>query len=206
MIAYPRLLIWIDFSKINARISKNSQIKQKIMQNIEMFNGTPLEAVINFKGEFLSPKETKKKLRMEKEIGDMTDLMKTLLTLSYQASEQVYVCMEKIINVRFDELPDEEAKDLYTDVLNKKATKEQKKEIKKFQALSGYFNDSLWQLIKYSYPNPGGNSIRLRPDYKIVAGVNVDEVFKFQFSDTGFGVPGFGISILSINLTGKKSE
>lgn len=162
----------------------------------EIFKGTFLEEVLNFSGEIPEiTRDPDRKLMGETEIGSMNQLEKTLYALASQKKAQREAIVEAVCRKHPDKITDEEI-EMYQNIFDKQATPEQKSEHARLNKQEKQTWKIMWNLIKIRISGASDMpTIGIRPGYKIVMGVDVEDMLEGLF---GGGIAGMVIKVGSL--------
>ncbi len=190
-----------DFARLQETILKKESLpwdEKSTSSETNLFTGTLLEEVLNFKGEFLPVKESRSFLLGEQEFDVMREPEKTLHTLAQLKIRERNELIKTICGVNPGELKDDTEIDLYDELLQKKATREQKVILNNLGDQANFLSHMMMRLIRLRVPSDDTRmTIAIRPGFKLVKGVSVSNFFDSLFAFAGDNAPrvtfvGFG--------------
>ncbi|MFA5934117.1 MAG: hypothetical protein WC795_02765 [Candidatus Paceibacterota bacterium] len=143
--------------------------------NTAILDGTILATIVNFKGNFKEINPCESTFISEREIGEMTEVEKTILTIKSLQIDETKKIIEKIIGKNPEEAKSPKERRELFDLLDKKTSDEQKQELFRLRGETKALTDLMWTLIKLRIPAAyDAPSLELRPGYKIIGGISED--------------------------------
>jgi len=157
--------------------------------NVSIFEGTPLEDVINFSGPFYELPDEISGFFFEKGIDVLNDREKAFLTICMEKNYRKEELISKILGINSCEVAHVSDKYLYDVVLKDRATPAQFNEIWKLYNNTVFLSDTMWALVRNRIPNDKILTyMGLLPGYVISTGLGWKPQIDRYLAQTFMGV------------------
>lgn len=154
-----------------------------------IFTGTVLAEVLDFKGDLKEVGPSTSILFEEKEIGTMTKLERILNTLAERKHEEGRNLVTSICGQDVAALKDDDERKLYAELVKEKATEDQLEKIRILKREATFVREAMWDLIRMRIPEASEfPTVGVRPEWKIVAGISKQALIGEMFGGMSMGI------------------